>query len=374
MELEEQPFYQKGVNAEEDGTTPFVTSEEKRSAIYKMSVDEFRRLVLKIKNIHSSITLSNKITDSYVEMDVCGNWAKNRQQERKLPFQEKHSLQQASILGNMEIFGILKQKVDHLESEFPISENGMHSTPAVVEFGAGRGYLTQMLVDCYGIYKVFFVERRAYKLKADRSLRKNKSIKILQRLRIDIEDLNLDAVNQLRGLPYLAIGKHICGPATDLTLRCCFHGSYHRNENAYPKGLALAMCCHHLCQWKHYINKKFLKDMRITMNEFHAITWLSSWAVDTDHTHHSLNSSNVILNHDDQLSSVETVMEGEGVEAMTKKMKLEERVTLGFICKDIIDIGRLLWVEERGLHANLVKYVPPNISPENHLLVAKWDG
>lgn len=65
-------------------------------------------------------------------------------------------------------------------------------------------------------------------------------------------------------------------------------------------------------------------------------------------------------------------MEGEGVEVLTKKMKLEERVTLGFICKDIIDIGRLLWVEEHGLLANLVKYVPPNISPENHLLVAKW--
>lgn len=87
---------------------------------------------------------------------------------RKLPFQEKHSLQQASIIGNMAIFGILKHKVDQLESEFPISENGMDPTPAVVEFGAGRGYLTQMLVDCYGIYKVFLVERRAYKLKVSK--------------------------------------------------------------------------------------------------------------------------------------------------------------------------------------------------------------
>lgn len=36
---------------------------------------------------------------------------------------------------------------------------------AVVEFGAGRGYLTQMLADCYGIKKVLLVERKAYKLK-----------------------------------------------------------------------------------------------------------------------------------------------------------------------------------------------------------------
>lgn len=37
--------------------------------------------------------------------------------------------------------------------------------PAVVEFGAGRGYLTQMLVDCYGIERVILVERKSYKLK-----------------------------------------------------------------------------------------------------------------------------------------------------------------------------------------------------------------
>lgn len=36
---------------------------------------------------------------------------------------------------------------------------------AVVEFGAGRGYLTQMLADCYGIKKVLLVERKSYKLK-----------------------------------------------------------------------------------------------------------------------------------------------------------------------------------------------------------------
>lgn len=31
---------------------------------------------------------------------------------------------------------------------------------------------------------------------------------------IAVEDLNLNAVESLRGVPYLAIGKHLCGPAT----------------------------------------------------------------------------------------------------------------------------------------------------------------
>lgn len=82
---------------------------------------------------------------------------------RKLPFQEKHVTQQASILGNLEEFGVLKNSVGTDQDDDDI--------PAVIEFGAGRGYLTQMLADCYGTKRVFLIERKSYKLKADRSLR-----------------------------------------------------------------------------------------------------------------------------------------------------------------------------------------------------------
>lgn len=48
------------------------------------------------------------------------------------------------------------------------------------------------------------------------------------------------------------------------------------------------------------------------------------------------------------------------------------------MCKQIIDMGRLMWVKECGLETQLVKYVPSSISPENHLLIARhtnhyWD-
>lgn len=29
-----------------------------------------------------------------------------------------------------------------------------------------------------------------------------------------VEDLNLNAVESLHGVPYVAVGKHLCGPAT----------------------------------------------------------------------------------------------------------------------------------------------------------------
>lgn len=62
---------------------------------------------------------------------------------------------------------------------------------------------------------------------------------------------------------------------------------------------------------------------------------------------------------------------GRGVEEAIQNMPSVDRAIFGFMCKEIIDTGRLLWLREHGLDAQLVKYVPSNISPENHLLVAK---
>jgi hypothetical protein len=77
--------------------------------------------------------------------------------DRTVPYQEKHVVQQVSIVGNMEAFGLLPRGA----TGDAAAENAL----AVVEFGAGRGYLTQMLADCYGIKNIFLVERRSYKLK-----------------------------------------------------------------------------------------------------------------------------------------------------------------------------------------------------------------
>uniref|UniRef100_A0A803NAW7 tRNA:m(4)X modification enzyme TRM13 n=1 Tax=Chenopodium quinoa TaxID=63459 RepID=A0A803NAW7_CHEQI len=51
---------------------------------------------------------------------------------RKLPYQEKHVRQQASILGNLEDFGVLSEQ--YCQSDLS----------AVVEFGAGRGNLRSL--------------------------------------------------------------------------------------------------------------------------------------------------------------------------------------------------------------------------------------
>lgn len=173
--LSTQPFYQKGVNAgkedeEEEketiiptsGSFDNVTSEMKRNAVYSLNIPEFFELIRKIELVHDQIC--KDIKDSHMIPEACSTWIKG-EVDRKLPFQEKHVTQQASILGNLEEFGVLESSVGKEQCEFLELAENSNGVPAVVEFGAGRGYLTQMLADCYGIRKVFLVERKSYKLK-----------------------------------------------------------------------------------------------------------------------------------------------------------------------------------------------------------------
>ncbi|KAL3531561.1 hypothetical protein ACH5RR_010883 [Cinchona calisaya] len=357
-----KPYYQNGINAGTDDHQHDATSEMKRHAVYHVPLPQFFDLLAKIKTIHA--TVCNHLQYSFKIPQVCAAISTNNRQVDRypaIPFQEKHVLQQASILGNLEEFGILQKSA--------------LDVPAVVEFGAGRGYLTQMLADCYGIKKVLLVERKSYKLKADRSLRQIEGL-TLERLRIDIEDLNLNAVESLQGVPYLAIGKHLCGPAADMTLRCCISQQcdlHHADESKTRcslKGLAIATCCHHLCQWKHYINKKYMSNLGLTKEDFHAVTWFTSWAVDADHGSdlYGINGSrNLKLIEKEELGPD---FNHSGVGDVVRNMSGTDRAVLGFMCKDIIDAGRWMWLKEHGLHSQIVEYVPASISPENHLLIA----
>ncbi|KAM0951239.1 putative tRNA:m(4)X modification enzyme [Dioscorea sansibarensis] len=371
-DLESQPYFSKGINTSSvDSEDEIVSSDSKRKTIHGLTPLDFHHLITKIKSLHS--TICSEMRDSLVIPERCSKWM-NSMQERQVPFQEKHAVQQASIIGNMEEFGIISKPLGDCDGLQGEKGEGEGEGAAIVEFGAGRGYLAHMLADCYGFNKVFLIERRSYKLKADRSLRQNESL-VFERLRIDIKDLNLHAIESLKELPYLAVGKHLCGSATDLTIRCCLPDRRNPNKGLpftgrYIQGLALATCCHHLCQWKHYINKDLLSKLGITEPVFHAITWFSSWAVDADHSS-ELSDKNDQEIHRTIRETEESGKEIRGVDEIIRKMPQLERAVLGFMCKEIIDMGRLLWLRVRGLDAQLRKYVPSNVSPENHLLVAK---
>lgn len=117
------------------------------------------------------------------------------------PFSLKHAQQQASIIGNMQAAGLLQDA----------------GQVTYVEYGAGKGYLSEMLSACTDANKLVVMDVRGFKHKADRGMRHLE----LQRLRCDIKDFDVAQVSGLQGgaAPWVAFGKHLCGAATDFTLR-----------------------------------------------------------------------------------------------------------------------------------------------------------
>ncbi|KAK8951689.1 hypothetical protein KSP39_PZI004155 [Platanthera zijinensis] len=168
LALEAQTYYSKGINCDFiDSPIDEISSDAKRAAIYALNLSEFLALVKKIDCLHYAIV--GDLENSYLIPDACDKWF-SRPINSKIPYQERHVLQQASILGNMENFGILHRPEELVnrgdkEGNVDVFVQERGKLPAVVEFGAGRGYLTHMLADSYGIKKIFLVERRAYKLK-----------------------------------------------------------------------------------------------------------------------------------------------------------------------------------------------------------------
>uniref|UniRef100_A0A2D4FGA3 tRNA:m(4)X modification enzyme TRM13 n=3 Tax=Micrurus TaxID=8634 RepID=A0A2D4FGA3_MICCO len=144
-----------------------------------------------------------------------------------------------------------------------------------VEFGAGRGKLSHWLdIALQDARDVHFllVERASTRFKVDGKHRKS----YFERLQVDIQHLCLSKVPLLveENLSLIGTGKHLCGAATDLALRCLVDtyvnsraeekegsvtkrikidcpGQKHSKcaaENQSPiAGIVIALCCHHRC-------------------------------------------------------------------------------------------------------------------------------
>ena len=89
-----------------------------------------------------------------------------------------------------------------------------------VEFGSGRGSLSYWL--CRALpsphsVKLLLVDRASPRHKLDGKM-KELQLKEMMRIRADIQDLKLSKVFQ-RPEDIVAVSKHLCGAATDLTLR-----------------------------------------------------------------------------------------------------------------------------------------------------------
>ena len=151
----------------------------------------------------------------------------------------------------------------------------------------------------------------------------------IARLRCDIKDFEPAGVPGLEGCaaPWVALGKHLCGAATDFTLRCCGRelqrqsvgsggeaagaavagaeaagggapaaaeqgtagaaaaggGAAAAAAAAVPRGglrgLAVATCCHHRCSWRHYVGQAAFRAAGLSPEEFEVVSWMTGWAL-----------------------------------------------------------------------------------------------
>lgn len=165
----------------------------------------------------------------------------------------------------------------------------------------------------------------------------------VDRIKMDIKDFDAGAYRDTCPHQSSAIySKHLCGAATDLTLRCVAAG------NLRPRGFVIALCCHHRCTFGAYINRAFLARLGIRdAEEFRILTALSSWATCSRKPGH------------------------EEPSAYYDGLAFAEREQIGRDCKLLLDLGRLQFLRDIGYDARLCYYVHRDVTLENVALVAR---
>ncbi|MEE6513138.1 hypothetical protein FKM82_020614 [Ascaphus truei] len=280
----------------------------------------------------------------------------------------KHLKQQASILGHLDSLGLLGP------------------ARCFVEFGAGRGKLSHWVnVATQEAENVHFllVERASTRFKVDGKQRSA----TFQRLHVDIQHLCLERVPVLEQekLPVVGVGKHVCGAATDLALRCLVQNCTPpagEPQRKHPRtdptvhrtlvaGLVIALCCHHRCDWQHYVGRDFFQEMGLGQREFGLLQRMSSWATcgvrTSDRGSHPRDQVGRGNGEEHDAQHRNTDCNSEPVQGL---LTVAERENLGRLCKLLIDHGRVDYLRRAGYRATLQYYTESVVSLENVLLTA----
>lgn len=239
---------------------------------------------------------------------------------------------------------------------------------------------------------------------------------------IDIEHLDLarcPIVND-RQSPIAMIGKHLCGAATDLSLVCALNAARaagaasdaaaavptpacspgeppskrpkategstsadgsERGRDASPvaavdmgrglRGVVVALCCHQVCEWHQYCNPGFFLDvLKMSPTDFKHIALMSSWATSgTRRPKEPGPSADAAANKADDNDVHQPTAEDPSVLGRTGLTKSEQE-EVGRLCKKLINVGRVRFLEQHGYTAKLQQYVDRSLSLENVVLVA----
>lgn len=197
---------------------------------------------------------------------------------------QKHALQHASLIGNLR------------------EENLLHTDTFYLEFGCGKGEFSKFVNLCVlqdvknnklakkgTKYGFGFIDRGVNRMKVDNKIIKDceeydLNIKpIIKRTRIDIKDINLDKfLEDIQPEKVVGISKHLCGAATDLTLKSLLNSSLLSVNKLIFGGILIAMCCRHVCSFDQLLpqSKVYLSQNGfLTQESFNVLRKAVSWAV-----------------------------------------------------------------------------------------------
>lgn len=266
----------------------------------------------------------------------------------------RHLTQTSTILGYLNNFKLFD---DHI---------------SYVEFGAGKGQLSYWLAQAITNYpnsNVLLIDRATVRHKKDNKLDESHAV---QRIRADIADFDISKHSLIQASKKIVgLGKHLCGAATDFAIKCTIHGNNVADKNVAtinPKTVAIiiALCCHHRCEWKHFVGKEFFRQNGVSVREFVIITKMVGWAICgtgmSRERRKQIEEQKLAGNWEEPITSNDDV-------EITKRDR-HERKEIGQKCKRLIDFARICYMEQHGFKCSLKRYVSSDITLENICLVA----
>jgi len=244
------PYYTENINL---NFQSYIEMEEERIPLHLVPIKELRELIDKIQSSYKKICnyditencSYHAVFDGELSKSVNGSSIK------------KHLLQQASLINILEQSQALKDDA------------------IIIEFGAGRGALShwiQKAMNNKQNTKFLLVDRQHNRNRFDCYHRGEDQGPNFERLNIDIQHLNLGNVSSLTNndLDVMAVGKHLCGGATDLSLKCLMDASTtqllddtlkkqkHQFLMSRIHVILFALCCYHRCTWSTYVGHDFI--------------------------------------------------------------------------------------------------------------------
>lgn len=119
--------------------------------------------------------------------------------------------------------------------------------------------------------------------------------------------------------------------------------------NVDVRGLIVAFCCHHKCEYSSYVGREYLQQCGFIADEFPVLCSIVSWATCGTRLKSDVNSQ---------------------CEIASQSSKSNEREVIGRKAKILLNWGRLVFLENDGFQAKLLYYTSTDVSLENMCIVA----